>query len=78
MFIDFEEENNDREHEPEAMRHMSKKMVWKNLNNRFLMPDPKSRIITRRYLAGIMKEEFYVPDRAQILHFEAVWSQQAD
>ena len=71
MFIEQEEDLQDRAHEPQELRNLSKKTIWKNLNIRFFMPDPKSRINTRRYLAGCHLMIFLTVERVQLLQFEA-------
>ena len=72
MYADPEEENNDRQHEPEALRNLSKRAIVKILGLQWVLPDGKSRAMSRRYLCGVYQNSYFRVGRIQLLQFEAV------
>lgn len=73
MYIEDEEENDraDRNHEPEALRNLTKKQMHKMMSFNLILPCPKSRACSRRLYCGLFTEEYFGVNKVQLLEFEA-------
>lgn len=57
--------------EPPEIREMTKKALHEQLSQRFFLPPNNSRGVTRPYLVGVYRNDFYRLDLFQMQHFLA-------
>ena len=73
MYIERDEQGpQNREHEPQQYRSLSRKVIYENSMTGRLMPEFNSRIIKRHWLIGVEEGIYYSLNRVQILQFEAL------
>jgi hypothetical protein len=56
--------------EPEAIRNLKKKALYKLLNDRFLLPEENSKGVNRQYLVGVYTGALYRIDLMEYKRFE--------
>lgn len=71
-FEDEPEERNNREHEPAQYRQLAKKTIFKMASLNKLMPDYKSRVVSRRWLIGTEDLHYFSLNKVEVLQFEAL------
>ena len=61
----------DRSHEPEELRNKDRPTIYQQLAEQYFLPHPRSRAITRDYLAGVYTGEYYRVSLSDISTFNA-------
>ena len=63
--------NRINENEPEQLKALSKAKIYQQLAEQYLMPNPKSRAITRDYLIGVFTGKYFRVSLSDIHKFKA-------
>jgi hypothetical protein len=56
----------DRQQEPESLRHLSRSKLYKHLSETYFLPKLNSRAITRSYLIGVYLDKYFRVRNSQI------------
>ena len=65
------QDTGDRLGEPEEVRNLSKKKLYKLISIRNVLPDEDARCMTRAYMIQIFRSQVYLVSREELLLFEA-------
>ena len=63
-------QNHENADEPEAVRHLKKKAIYKLLAEQFLLPEENSKGVHRRYLVGVYRGDYFRISAMEYKRFE--------